>query len=267
MEIPGCYRQTTQEGSLIVARDDLAELPAALWWGAGAPLVGARGRGGVEVLDLGPHGKGVARTYRRGGALRSIFSDRFAIPGRAARELAILVELARRGVAVVEPLAAVARRRGVLFELRLVTRLVEGALPLPAFIGRHPEHTRRAVRAAGEVVLAAFEAGLRHRDLHPDNLLAGLVDGAPVVRILDLDRASIGPALTVAGRDRMLLRMARYLDKHAAVQQVAVRAVDRLRFLAGMGLDRPQRRLELVRLGLAYERAVLRHRVSWGRIA
>ena len=61
----------------------------------------------------------------------------------------------------------------------------------------------------------------------------------------------------------MLLRMARYLERHADRLPTAARAVDTLRFLAGMGLDRSERRSEWRRLEVAYERAVARHRVAW----
>jgi hypothetical protein len=224
-------------------------------------LAGAPGRGQVRIVAAGGV-RGVARAYRRGGALRAL-ATRFLGGSRAGRELAVLVALRARGVPAVEPLAALWQRRGVFYRMRLVTRLVEGAVPLPAFLAAQPAAAHAAVREAGRVVRAAFDAGLHHPDLHPDNLLVSPGRGAPEVRLLDLDRCTLRP-LADRDRDRMLLRMARYLERHGAGLPVRGRAVDHVRFLSGMGLDRRARRAELARLHPAYERAVLRHRVAWG---
>ena len=92
-----------------------------------------------------------------------------------------------------------------------------------------------------------------------------LENGAVTVHLLDLDRAVMSRQLSPRDRDRMLLRMVRYLERHRAALSTPTRAVDQVRFLAGMGLDRATRRAELARLGAAYELDVLRHRLSWWR--
>ncbi len=127
-----------------------------------------------------------ARTYRHGGALRGLLGDRYLRPSRAFRELQALAELARRGVPAVEPLAALAQRQGVFFRLRLVTALVPDARVLTDFLAAHPALHRQAVEEAGRVVRQAFEVGLVHRDLHPDNLLAHRTGNEARVPVLGL---------------------------------------------------------------------------------
>ncbi|MDA0375580.1 MAG: phosphotransferase, partial [Planctomycetota bacterium] len=172
-----------------------------------------------------------------------------------------LARLQAEGVPVVEPLCAASRRRGPLRELRLATCLVDGAVPLPAFLARHPELRRAAVRRAGEVVGRAFEAGLVHPDLHPDNLIVSSGEASAeevIVHLLDLDRARIASAADRVPRGAMLVRMARYLLRHREDLAVRVQWSDRLRFLAGMGLDRAARRALLLELGPALARQAAR---------
>jgi 3-deoxy-D-manno-octulosonic acid kinase len=252
VEIPVGFVHQGSAAAGLLTRAELAAVPAAAWWSEGRPLPGAKGRGGVVQAEIG----GVAvvlRTYRRGGMLRRVLPDAFRSPARAFRELAALAALAARGVPVVAPVAAVARRRGLLWELRLATERVEAAVPLPAFVRDFPGLRRAAILRAAAVVGAAFDAGLRHRDLHPDNLIARRVGAAVEVRLLDLDRAEIGAPATPAARDAMLVRMARYLLRHRGALGYGLSTRDALRFLQGLGLGRGPRRAALARLGAALE--------------
>jgi 3-deoxy-D-manno-octulosonic acid kinase len=255
VQVPAGYRVVEDDTGTGVVRTDLASLPLDAWWARGDPLAGAKGRGAVARLEVGGV-RAVVRGYRRGGAFRRILSDRFLDRRRATRELVVTAELRWRGAPVVEPLAAVARRRGLLFELRLATCLVEGAMPLPEFVVVMPPLRRAAVESAGRAVLDVFDRGLRHPDLHPDNLLARAVgeSGCEIV-LIDFDRASLvsGP---VPGpeRDRMLVRMARYLWRHG----VAAARTDFVRFLRGFGLGRAERRAAVARLRPRLARALAR---------
>jgi hypothetical protein len=262
---PDGYVQRDEGELCAVVRSDLAALPLAAWWDAGAPLLHARGRGTVVTLEPQPGLRAVARDLRRGGALGRLWSDRFLDRDRAARELAALVALAARGVSVVTPLAAVARGPGPWFRLRLVTELVEGSASLPAFVHEHPGLRRAAVRAAGALVARAFAAGLLHQDLHPDNLLLRPGHGGVEAWLLDLDRARVLPALRDAQRHAMLLRLARYLWRHRERLLVRPAATDTLRFLAGMGLDRRARRALVQVLLPRLKRQIARHRLAWWR--
>ncbi|MCA8954634.1 MAG: hypothetical protein KDC87_01090 [Planctomycetes bacterium] len=233
----------TRAGGSALLRRDLVEVDAALLWSPGEPLSGARGRGGAAVVELRPGVRGVVRDYRRGGGAARLLSLRYFDPRRPARELRVLSALQKLGVPVVAPLAALVKRLPPLgFRLRLITELIEGAEPLPAFVARNPELRHSAVREAGRVVGMAFGAGLRHPDLHPDNLIARCRDGQVEVVLLDLDRATLGGPLESATRDRMLVRMARYLHRHAATLACTPTWTDRLRFLGAMGWSRAERR-------------------------
>lgn len=245
MQVPAGYLEREGDGITGVVRADLEAVPLAEFFAIGEPLAQARGRGaGVMVLRLPSGLRAVARIYRRGGALGGVLRELFLDPLRPRRELEVLLALRSVGVAVVEPLAALAQRDGVLWRLRLVTTLVEDALPLPAFVATWPTHRRAVVERAGRVVGAAFAAGLRHRDLHPDNLIAtvpreGVAE--PSVYLLDLDRARRSPPVSRQTRVLMLARMARYLVRHRARLPAVASRTDRLRFLRGMGFVRRDR--------------------------
>lgn len=244
MHAPAGYDEREEQGIFGVVRADLRGIALASFLDAGQKLPAARGRGdGVCVVHLRDDVRGVVRRFRRGGALAGVLGDQFLDRDRAARELWALVSLRARGVPVVEPLAALAQRDGGRWRLHLVTALVPRALPLPAFVARHPDLRRAAVARAGAVVARAFDAGLRHRDLHPDNLIAvpGPDDAPPLLHMLDLDRARVGAPAARATRLAMLTRMARYLVRHRDTLPVTASRADALRFLRGMGLGRGDR--------------------------
>ena len=92
MEVPDGYQQVNEPRGTAVVRSDVAAVPPDVWWGDGEPLSGAAGRGEVRVVEYRPGERGVARNYRRGGAMR-LLGRRFLDPGRAARELAVRVAL------------------------------------------------------------------------------------------------------------------------------------------------------------------------------
>ncbi len=242
------YSEVEGAAGTAVLREDLVNLPVQEFWQAGGELAGAKGRGGVRLFQLGEGLQVVSRDYSRGGIIGWFLRNTFFDPRRPLRELRILNELNRAGVPTVEPIAALSRRSLLGYRLRLVTLLFSGGLTLPDFIAAHPEQRAAAVRAVGTLVARAFDRGLSHRDLHPDNILARAGAEGPELRLIDLDRAELRQDLSEEDRDRMLIRMARYLPRHAKKLPIAIRASEYLRFLAGMGLDREQRRRTLARM-------------------
>lgn len=255
--VPEGFVQLVARGGRAFVRADLAQIPTTAWWADGDPLPGAKGRGRVTRTEVGGLDV-VLRTYRRGGSLRRVLPDAFRSPTRALRELQALATLRARGVPAVEPVAAVARRRGLLWELRLATVRVPDALPLPDFVARRPGLRREAVRAAGRVVARAFAAGMIHPDLHPDNFVARAGDDGLEIVLLDLDRAMITGEVSQGARDAMLVRMARYLLRHRDDLPIRPSATDLLRFLDGLGLDRAARRRAMGRLGQELARQAAR---------
>ncbi|MGA1608699.1 MAG: lipopolysaccharide kinase InaA family protein [Planctomycetota bacterium] len=262
MERPNGFVEVRRAGIELLVAAECAHVDPEAWFDTGAPLADAKGRGsGVGRLDI--EGRAVVvRTYRRGGLLRRALPDAFPTSARAVRELLTLARLRDAGVPVVAPICAASRRRGPLRELRLATLLIEGALPLPAFVARHPDLRRVAVRAAGEVVGQAFAVGLVHPDLHPDNLVAAPSDGGCTVHLLDLDRARIAASPDRVPRGAMLVRMARYLLRHRDTLPVRAQWTDRIRFLAGLGLDRAERRGLVVELGPELQRQAARRNLT-----
>lgn len=251
-----------REKSLV--RADLTDVLPGLLWTTGTPLPGAKGRGGISVLSF-KHGiLAVARDYLRGGSLGFLLRKSYLDPERPQRELRLLLKLQQKGVPVVTPLAALARKQGVFYRLRLLTELLPGAMPLPAFLAQHPEHRGAAIEEAGRVVRLAFGAGLWHPDLHPDNLLARLPGEGqgPEVRLLDLDRAELRKKLTVEEQDQMLLRMARYLRRHEQDLPIEPTTQDHLRFLKGMGMNPQERHLRMRELVPRLRQELARHGIA-----
>jgi 3-deoxy-D-manno-octulosonic acid kinase len=208
------------------------------------PLAGAKGRGGVGVANFAGT-EFVVRPCRRGGVFGALLRDRYASPHRVRRELEVTAELQRRGVPVARPVAAIARRAGAFWRLWFASERVVGAVPLPVFLAAEPKCRRRAVVAAALALRAAFTAGLRHPDLHPDNMLCRrTTDGVEVV-LIDFDRASLGRAspggADAKAQQAMLTRMQRYLLRHARGLAAVPTRAESMRFLAALGCDREQR--------------------------
>jgi hypothetical protein len=159
-------------------------------------------------------------------------------------------------VPVVVPLAALARRPRTFWRLCLLTELLPGALPLPAFCAQDPVARRWAIEAAGVTLRLAWAQGLRHPDLHPDNVLITRSGDKVRAVLVDLDRATLRPPVSERRQDDMLVRMARYLWRHRGTLPVAFTRADMLRFLRALGVDRPHDRFRRLRRQL--ERALQR---------
>jgi Lipopolysaccharide kinase (Kdo/WaaP) family len=244
-------------------RKDLADLGLGAMWAALTAWPGAKGRGGIGQLQLQPDLVAVVRPFRRGGAFGKLLGERYARPARVRHELEVLQRLRLEGVPVVSPLAAVARKHRAFWRLRLLTQLEPDAQPLLAFCSAHPELRRWAVEAAAVTVRLAFAAGLRHPDLHADNVLLAAHGERVRAVLVDLDRAHMHKPVGEQSRDQMLVRMARYLRRHASRIEVAPSCTDHLRFLRGLGLDRDQRRNAWGRLARRLQRQVRRHQLAW----
>jgi len=234
------FVEVRARGAIGWIRADLAAAGLDAFWAPLEPLPGAKGRGGVGVLRLGDVAM-VVRPFRRGGALGRLLQDRYTRPDRAKRELDALDALRHEGVPVVVPLAAVARRNGAFWRLRLCTELVGEALPAPAFLAAHPALRRVAVEAIAIVVRLAFDAGLHHPDLHPDNVLCALRGDRVRAVLVDLDRAKVQKPVPVGTRDAMLVRMQRYVVRHRRTLPAVPTRAETMRFLRAMGHERDAR--------------------------
>jgi Lipopolysaccharide kinase (Kdo/WaaP) family len=247
MALPAGFVEVRRRHEVAWVRADLEPLGLEALWAQPEPLPFAKGRGGVGQLQLRADLRAVVRQLRRGGAFGKILGERYPAPARVRRELEVLVRLREEGVPVVAPLAALARRPHAFWRLRLLTELAAGALPLPAFCAADPAARRWAVEAAGVTVRLAFAAGLRHPDLHPDNVLVSRSGDKLRAVLVDLDRAELTSSLTAAQRDAMLVRMARYLWRHKRSLPVAFARSDMLRFLRALEPERRELRKQRFR--------------------
>lgn len=236
-------------------RPDLADVPVEAFWAELAPLPGGKGRGGVGRLALGGVDC-VVRPYRRGGALAALLADRYPGPGRARAELAAMLALRQEGVPVAVPVAALARRRGAFWRLRLVTERLPDALPLPAFLAAEPARRRDVAASVGVVLRLAFQAGLRHPDLHADNVLCVARGERLRVVLIDLDRAVVRRPVDERTRDAMLARLQRYWWKHRAALQAQPSRAETMRALRELVGERTARHAAWRRIERQFVRAV-----------
>ncbi len=140
--------------------------------------------------------------YRPDGreALRAWFRD-----PKAKTECERGLELLRRGVPTLEPLAW--GRDGL--HGWLVTRTLPDAVNLLDWLAPRP-CLRRLGPALGAFLARCHEAGVRHGDLHPGNLLLREGAGGPELFLIDLALASAGRVPTWAEARADLLAIDRW---------------------------------------------------------
>lgn len=217
------------------------------------PLAGAATRlgllepGGLEALlrgAAGPAGRARSavvalpgraerlhlRRVRHGGLLGRLRGDWLLGLRRPTRELRATARLLEAGAPVARPaLVAAHRRIGPLWTAAVGTLYEERSVDGAAFLASRPprEQVLRAAAAAGDAVRRLHGAGGRHADLHLGNLLVREDAGAPEVRVVDLDRARVLPALSPRRRMAELMRLYRSLVKRGLVDAVGARGCAR----------------------------------------
>ncbi len=146
-------------GAIGWVRADLAAVGLEAFWAPLVPLAGAKGRGGIGLLQVQEHDL-VVRPYRRGGALGRLLQDRYAGPSRARRELELLAALRNEGVPVVFPVAAVARRGRAFWRLRPCTELLP-ELPSHLILGK-PVSAPTLMLADLDVAIGKYLVGVHN---------------------------------------------------------------------------------------------------------
>ncbi len=184
----------------------------------------AAGRGDLQRVVVDTLGTGILRRYQRGGLVRFAVRDLYwDWPPRPMRELVCTEAARRRGVPVVEVLAA-----GVdwltppslaplcLYRGFLLTREAEGYVNLWRWLCGRPSPARcdAMVRAVADCIARLHRAGVEHRDLNLTNVLLREAATRDPVLLLDFDRARLQRTLvTRRRRTRGLRRLQRSLDK------------------------------------------------------
>ncbi len=258
----GKFVEIRRSGQVGWIHRDLVDVPISDFWARLEAIPGAKGRGGVGRLQI--RGRDlVVRPYRRGGVLGVLLNDRYSHSARARRELEVLHQLQMQGVSVVTPIAALAKKGLAFWRLRLCTEWLPDAMTVPAFLAAFPDCRRQTAEAVGLVVRQAFAAGLRHPDLHLDNVLVRGTGQQVHAVLVDLDRARIAGPMTDRARDDMLVRMQRHIVRHRARLPSVPSTAETMRFLRGLGMDRAERRAAFRTLSAKLQRSLSRR--AWLR--
>ena len=229
------------------------------------PESSRRGRRPLRALGTAL-GDVLVREARKGGLLRGVRGRWFL--GQSWRPLAEFV-LHRRLKALQVPVSdavgcVILRRpfswRGFLLLLE-VAESEDLEMWLWAPRARRAD-ARQVLTEAGRAIRQLHDAGVRHADLHPKNLLL-TSDGR--VLVLDLDRAcSFDAPLAEADRVSNLARLARSLTKHR-LRGLRFTAKDALRFLEGYAGSREAGRQWWPRIERRLRRG-LGPRMLWWRL-
>jgi 3-deoxy-D-manno-octulosonic acid kinase len=213
------WTATAHEGCHILARPGCAALvvrSAAHEQGAAEWISG--GRAPHPIIPLEDGGRAVVRRYLRGGAMRHLNHDRYFLGHRAFAEALATERVRTAGVNAPEVLAAAECRTGALgYTARLATRWIAHGREGAAWLQDAAPAARGAVLTlAGRQIARMHAAGVAHPDLNLRNLLIVEPPGAtaPVVHLLDFDRARLYPvAVPARRRARDLERLGRSARK------------------------------------------------------
>lgn len=164
---------------------------AASWRQRGRVVQAAAGGRGTVIFIRGDDGEWALRHYHRGGLPGRLLQDQFLWSGgrltRSFREWRLLRRLHNDGLPVPRPIAALYRRRGLVYTADLITARIPGAEPLAAHLARGalPVETWRGI---GGCIRRFHDAGVFHADLTANNLL---LDGEQSPWLLDFDRGRL----------------------------------------------------------------------------
>lgn len=178
---------------------------------AGAHVPGAAGRAGVRLVDHDDGRQWIRRRNHRGGWVGRIVSESYVWLGaertRAFREWRLLARLRELDLPVPAPVAAVYRRRGLVYGCELITERLPGTITLARAVTTGAMSAERWT-AVGACITRFHAHGVDHVDLNAHNIL---LDAEDHVHLLDFDRGRIrrpGP-----WTERNWARLRRSLDK------------------------------------------------------
>jgi len=160
------------------------------FWGEDARTVATGGRGGAWYIS-GDGGEFVLRRYLRGGLVARLSRASYVFTGfnntRPLREFRLLQRLRALALPVPEPVAALARRTGLLFwRGAILLCRIPGARPLPESPALAEDVLWFRV---GELVRRFHDVGLDHADLNCDNIL----EAGNELWLIDFDRCRLRP--------------------------------------------------------------------------
>jgi 3-deoxy-D-manno-octulosonic acid kinase len=191
--------QTTSDGAIVFdaaaavragsERFDPAWFDPGHWRARGLATEHGGGRGGVLRVRVGGD-EWLLRHYHRGGMVARVLGDRYLWNGaersRGFAEFRLLAELARRGLAVPDPIAARYRRSGVHYRADLITHYIAPAQTLAECLRTGTIDPATAERV-GAGIAEFHAAGAHHADLNAHNVLLD----ARRVWLVDFDRGAL----------------------------------------------------------------------------
>ncbi|HEY3278069.1 MAG TPA: lipopolysaccharide kinase InaA family protein [Syntrophorhabdaceae bacterium] len=190
-------------------------------------LIEGKGRGGIALVRL--NGQMLAcRKYTHGGLLRAVTRDIFFSDRRALSELGITGYLRDNGFPVVVPFAVIAEKKLLTKRLYILTVYMEGAVDLLQFLVSSSKMRRlRTIKRFAELLYKMEKLGVRHPDLHLNNVL---VTRDRQLVFLDFDKCGRG---IFTGRDtiRMIFRLNRHAEKMEKKGAAAFTQQERAMFL------------------------------------
>jgi serine/threonine protein kinase len=207
-----------------IVRDGLEAVFSPDWFGnfiRNSETSSYLGRAPLRAVALPDGGKALVRGYLHGGMLRFATGNLFLTwPPRPFRELAITVELQRRGIPTVEVCAAaIEKLPGPFYRGWFATRELTGAQDLWAVLQgslAREEGIEPILGAVAASLQCLHRQGVCHSDLNLKNLLIRREADALKAYIIDFDKAALflGPVPEkVAARNlQRLLRSVRKLD-------------------------------------------------------
>ena len=162
------------------------------WQQQGHLLREKTGRGTVLVLDRGGD-RWVLRHYHRGGLVSRFIHDHYVWAGlersRSFREWRLLAALHDAGLPAPRPVAARARRAGLLYQADIITAYLPDTRPLSVYLDESRPLADRW-RPIGRMLRAFHDRGVDHPDLTAHNIL---LDSAGGTFLVDFDNARLRP--------------------------------------------------------------------------
>lgn len=155
------------------------------------------GRAEVRAVPAPTGGRWVVRRYYRGGAMSALLGDRHLRRGTPRPWIEVRAsEVARsRGIPTPRVVAGLVYPAGAFYRAEIVTEYLPDTVDLAELLfGGEGEGGAASLRAAGALVTRLAHAGILHRDMNAKNLLVRPLAGDdPILWVLDLDRARVGP--------------------------------------------------------------------------
>ena len=210
-----------ESGHFIVYDEALVSAPTARLfcpeeWGHNV-TPHSEGRGTVWFIEEG-ESRWVLKTFQRGGLVGRLVKARYFFLGnrraRMIREFHLLSRLLQLGLPVPRPVAACARRTGLLsYSGSLITQRLANVRSLASWVSSGEPVEDDQWRDIGRVIRQFHECDVFHSDLNAANIL--LDDNS--VYLIDFDRGSIKPGrFGWDWRRANLQRLRRSLNKLSA---------------------------------------------------